>query len=157
VCHEIIVLGDRKSDAGDVDFLKSIRTDELAADLPGDANDGRRIEHRSCNACHEIGRSRTGSRYRDSNVAAGSSIPICHVSGTLLMTDQHVMDLAVLQRVVRRQDRAPWVSEDVCYSFLLQALPQNLRSGFQHRIQTPLLSLIPCFLVMPRADSVSLD
>src|ERR1700730_1768086 len=40
-----IVLGDRHGDAGDIDFLEGVGTEQLAADLAGDANDRRRVEH----------------------------------------------------------------------------------------------------------------
>ncbi len=39
--HQIIVFGDGQRDAGDVGFLKRVRPDELAANLSGDADDGR--------------------------------------------------------------------------------------------------------------------
>jgi hypothetical protein len=48
------------------------------------------------------------------------------------MPHEHVMDLAVLEGVVRWQDGAAGVSEDVSYPFALQAFPQNLRSSFHH-------------------------
>jgi hypothetical protein len=43
---QIIVLRDGKRDARDVGLLKRVGTDELAANLPRNADDGRRIEHR---------------------------------------------------------------------------------------------------------------
>src|SRR5206468_407602 len=41
-----IVFGDGHGDAGDVNFLKGVGTEQLAANLAGDADDGRGIEHR---------------------------------------------------------------------------------------------------------------
>src|SRR5450631_931546 len=41
-----VVLGDGQRNAGDVDFLKSIRAEYLAGDLAGNADNGNRIEHR---------------------------------------------------------------------------------------------------------------
>jgi hypothetical protein len=43
-----------------------------------------------------------------------------------------MMDLAVLQGIVGRQDRAAGISEDVGYALAFQAFPQNLRSSFCH-------------------------
>jgi hypothetical protein len=48
------------------------------------------------------------------------------------MSHQHVMDLAVLEGIVSRQDGAAGVSEDVSHPFALQAFPKNLRSSFHH-------------------------
>ena len=52
--HQVIVLGDGESDTRDVSFLESVGTDQLAADLAGDANDGRGIQHGGGNAGHHI-------------------------------------------------------------------------------------------------------
>ncbi len=38
--HEVVVLGDRQGDPGDVGLLKRVGSDERAADLTGDADDG---------------------------------------------------------------------------------------------------------------------
>ena len=39
--HQVVVLGDRQRDAGDVGFLEGVGADQLAADLAGDADDRR--------------------------------------------------------------------------------------------------------------------
>ncbi len=58
VGDEVIVLGDGQGDAGNVGFLKGVGADQLAAHLPGDANDGRRIQHRGGDAGDHVGRAR---------------------------------------------------------------------------------------------------
>jgi hypothetical protein len=126
------MLGDGQSDACDVGLLKGIGADQLAADLTGNTNDRGRVQHGRSDAGHHVGSSRTGGGHGDSRLSAGARVSIRHVSGALLMPHQHVMDLAVLQGIVSRQDGATGISEDVGHAFVLQAFPKNLRSSFYH-------------------------
>ena len=95
------MLGDGKGDAGNVRFLKCVGTDQLASDLPGDADDRRGIHHRSSDARDHIGSARPGGRDCHSNLAAGAGIAIRHVRGALFVTHQNVMNVAMLQSIVR--------------------------------------------------------
>ena len=61
--------------------------------------------------------------------SAGARIAVRHVRGALLVAHQHVMDLAVLQRVIGRQNRAARIAENVLHAFALQTLPKNARPG----------------------------
>ncbi len=133
VGDEVIVLGDGKRDAGNVGFLKSVGADQLAAYLSGDANDRGRIQHRRGNAGDHVGRARAGSRDRDADFAAGAGIAVCHMRGALLVTHQDVMDIAVFEGVICRQNCASRIAEDVLHALALQAFPQNLCSRFCHR------------------------
>jgi hypothetical protein len=59
ISHQIIVLGDRQGDAGDIRLLEGVIADEPADDLSGDKNDRRGI-HAGCgNAGHKVGGART--------------------------------------------------------------------------------------------------
>ena len=129
---KVIVLGDGQGDAGDVGFLEGVGADELAADLSGDANDRRGIEHGGGDAGDHVGRAGAGGGDGDANFAAGARVAISHVGGALLVAHQDVMDIAVLQGVIRRKDCASGIAEDVLYAFALQAFPQNLCTGFSH-------------------------
>jgi hypothetical protein len=130
--YQIIVLGNGQSNACDVGFLKGIGADQFAAHLTGDANNGGGVQHRGRDAGHHVGGSRTGGRHGDPYSSAGARVAVRHVRGALLMPHQHVMDLAVLQGIVSRQDGAAGISEDVGHAFPLQAFPKNLRSSFRH-------------------------
>ena len=46
----------------------------------------------------------------------------------MLVANQHVMDLAVLQRVIGGKNCAAGIAEDVLHPFPLQALPENIRA-----------------------------
>ncbi len=123
--HQIIVLGDRKSDAGDVRFLKRVGADQLASHLSGNADDRRRIEHGRGNSGDHVGGARARSGDGDSNLPAGSRVAVGHVRGALLVTHQNVMNLAVLERVVGRQNGAAGIAEDDLHALTLQAFPKN--------------------------------
>src|SRR6266849_1806602 len=146
--HEIVVLGDGKRDAGDVRFLKSVGADQLATDLSRDAHDGRGVEHGRGDARDHVRSARTGGRNRNAYVSADARVAVGHVGCALLVTHQHVMDLAVLQRVVGGKNRAARISEDVLHAFPLETFPDDLCSGF-HR-QLPIFNYVtPCDLSTP--------
>ena len=115
-----------------VGFLKRVRPNQFAADLPGDAHDRNRIEHSRRNAGNHIGSARPGSCNRHSGQSAGARIAIRHVGGALLVPDQYVMDLAVLQRVISWQNSPARIAKNVPHPFPLQTLPKDAGPG--HRL-----------------------
>ena len=127
--HQIVVLRDGQRHAGDVGLLKRVRPDQLASNLTGNTNDRRRIEHRRRDPRHHIGRARPRSRDRNAHLPAGARISIRHVRGALLVTHQNVMDLAALERVIRRQNRAAGIAENSLHPFALNAFPHDARAG----------------------------
>ena len=48
--HQVVVLGDRQRDAGDVGLLEAVAANQLAADLAGDADDRHGVHHRGGDA-----------------------------------------------------------------------------------------------------------
>jgi hypothetical protein len=54
------------------------------------------------------------------------------VSGTLLVAHEYVMNLAVLEGVVGREDGSARISKDVRDVFALKAFPENLCTGLGH-------------------------
>ena len=130
--HQVVVLGDRQRDAGDVGFLEGVRPDGLAAHLPGDADDRHRVHHRGRDAGDHVGRAGAAGRDRDPDLAGGTRKAIGHVRGALFMAHQDVADRVVEHRVVRRQDCAAGVTEHAGDAFAHQALPQDLGSGLLH-------------------------
>ena len=73
-----------------------------------------------------------GGRHCDAYFTAGARVAVGHVRRALLVAHQDVMNRAVPQRVVRRQNRAAGISEDVLHAFALQTFPKNLCSSFRH-------------------------
>ena len=131
--HQVVVLGDRQRDAGDVGFLKGVRSDEPAADLPRDAHDRRRVHHGGRDAGDHVRRAGARGRDRDADAAARARIAVGHVGGALLVAHQHVADRIAEHRVVGRQDRAAGIAEDVGHSLTHQGFPDDLRTGQLHR------------------------
>ena len=123
--YQIIVLGDGERDTGDVSFLKRVGSNQLAADLSGDADDGRRVQHGRRNARDHVGRARPGRGHRHAHSASGAGEPVGHMSRALLVTYQDVVNLAVLQRVVGGQNCAARIPEHRLHALAFEAFPQN--------------------------------
>ncbi len=132
--HQVVVLGDRQRDAGDVGFLEGVRSDEAAADLPGDADDRRRVHHRRRDAGDHVGRARPGRRDGDPDAPARARVAVGHVRRTLFVPHEDVPDRKVEHRVVGRKNGPARVPEDVSHALAHQAFPQNLRSSSFHSV-----------------------
>ena len=129
VRHQVIVLGDGKRHPRDIGFLKGIGTDQLAAHLPGDADNRRGIQHGGGDSRDHVGRARPGGGNGDPDLPGGTRVSVRHVRGPLLVAHQDMMNLAVLQSVVCRENRAAGIPEHVLHPFALDALPKNARAG----------------------------
>ena len=125
VGDEIVMLRDGQRNAGDVGLLKGVGADQLAANLSRDADDWRRIEHRSGNARDHIGRAGSGRGNGDADFPAGASVTVGHVRRTLLVAHQDVVNLAALERVIGRQNCAAGIAEHVLHALALDAFPKN--------------------------------
>ncbi len=130
---QVVVLGDRQRDAGDVGLLERVRSDELAAHLARDADNRRRVEHRSRDAGDHVGRARARRRDRDADLAARAGVAVRHVGRALLVPHEDVMNRVSQHRVVRRQNRAARISEDVGDAFTNQRFPQRLCTSHSHK------------------------
>ena len=127
--HQVVVLGDRQRDAGDVGFLEGVRADELAAHLAGDADDRRAVHHRRGDAGDQVGRAGAGGGDRHADLAGGAGVAVGHVRRALLVPHQHVADGVVEHRVVGGQDGPARIAEDAGHAFADERLPQNLRTS----------------------------
>ena len=108
-----VVLGDRHGDAGDVDFLKGVGAEHFAADLAGDADDRRRIEHGGGDAGDHVGCAGAGGGHGDADSARGARVAVGHVRGALFVADEDVVELGFAQRVVDGKNRAARIAENV--------------------------------------------
>ena len=134
---QVVVLGDRQRDAGDVGLLERVGSDQLAADLAGDADDRRRIHHRGGDAGDHVGRARTGGGDRDADLPRRAGVAVGHVRGALLVPHQHVANRVLQHRVVGRQNRAARIAEHVGHAFADQRFPENLRACEFHPVTAP--------------------
>ena len=107
-----VVLGDRHGDAGDVDFLEGVGAEQLAADLAGDADDRRRIEHGGGDAGDHVRCAGAGGGHGHADAAAGARVAVGHVRGALFVAHENVVQLGFAERVVDGKNRAAGISKD---------------------------------------------
>src|SRR5579864_6161422 len=127
--HNDVVLRNRHRNTGDVDLLKRIGAEHLAAHLPGNAHNGRRIEHGSCDAGDHVGRARTGSSHGHANAATGARIAIGHMRRALLVTYENVVKLGFSERVVYRKNRASGISKNMFNAEFSQRFTEDFCTG----------------------------
>ena len=130
VADEVVVLGDRHRDAGDVGLLEGVGADHRPPDLSGDRDDRDGVHLRVGERGDEVGGARTGRRHADPDPAGGVRVAAGGVAGALLMAHQHVAHLLrVEQRVVHRQHGAAGDAEDHVDAEFLQRPDYCLRAG----------------------------
>ncbi len=127
--HEIVVLGDRQGDAGDVDLLKGVAPDQRLPDLPRDGDDGDGVEHRVREAGDEVGGARPGGRHADARLTGDTGVAFGGERRPLLEADEHVVEAGAGQGVVERDDGTAGVAEDGGDTLRLQAPADDLRPG----------------------------
>jgi hypothetical protein len=86
------------------------------------------------NAGNHVRGAGPGSGNGHSHTSGSARVAIGHVRRALLVTDQYVMNVAVLQRVIRRKNRSSGVPEYGGNPLLLQTFPEYLRACFYHFI-----------------------
>ena len=100
--------------ADDVGFLKGVRPDSTASNLPGDGQHRHRVHVRVTDRGDEVGG--TGARRRDADPGTSSDhgIPLSGMTSSLLVAHQDVADLRRgQQRIIEGQDGATRHPEDV--------------------------------------------
>src|SRR5579859_2073437 len=137
-----VVLGDRHGDAGDIDFLKGVGTKELAADLAGDADDGRGIQHGGGDAGDHVGGAGSGSGHGNAHAAAGASIAIGHVGRALFVAHENVMQLGFAERVIDREDGAAGVAKKVAHAQFSERFAKYFCTGELHEVLEALCAAI---------------
>src|SRR5262249_13718863 len=83
-----------------------------------------------------VGGAGTGRRDRDAYSAARAREAVGHVRRALLVAHQHVPDRIPQHRVVRRQNRAARIAEDVGDALAHEAFPHDLRAREFHIVLT---------------------
>ena len=93
---ELVVLGDRDADAGDVGLLEAVAADEPADDGAGDADEGHGVHPGVGDAGYKVSGAGTGGRPGDAGFAGDAGVGVGGVTGGLLVPDEDVMQLRVL-------------------------------------------------------------
>ena len=94
-------LGERKSHAENVGFLKRIRADQRTAHLAGDANQRHRIHLRVGNAGDQVRRAGAASRHGDADFSRDARIAFRREHRALLVPREDVAHAAALERVIQ--------------------------------------------------------
>ena len=126
---EVVVLGDGQGDAGDVDLLKRVGAEDLAADLSGDRHNGNAVEHGGGDAGDEVGGAGAAGGDADADLAGGAGVAVGHVGGALLVADEDVVDGELAQGVVGGEDGSAGVAEDLVHAFAGEGGPDDFGSG----------------------------
>ncbi len=152
-----VVLRDRHRDAADVGLLEGVGADRRAGDLAGDRDHRDRVHVGVRDRRDEVRRAGTAGRHADADLAGRRGVALGGVARALLVPDQDVPDLdRVVERVVRREDRAARDAEDVLGARALQGPDQALGARnrcpaalLAHR-DLPLVPLVLCHKKTPR-------
>jgi hypothetical protein len=100
--------------------LKSISTDQGAANLACDADERNRIHFRVRNARDEIRRAGTACGESNTHFSGGTRISFSGEDGSLLVSRENVTHTAAIERIVKWHDRAAGVTEDEVNAFRSQ-------------------------------------
>ena len=84
----------------------------------------------------------TPTRARCARIAVG------HVDRALLVPDEDVADGKFAQRIVRGQNRAAGVAEDLAHTLAFERRPDDFRAGETCALRSFLASLISCSLLL---------
>src|SRR6266545_1939222 len=130
--HQLVVLGHRDGDAGDVGLLERVRADVPARHLAGDRHQWHRVHVGVAEGRHQVGRAGAAGDHADPDPPGRPGVPLGGMAGALLVADQDVADRGVAQRVVGGEDGAPGEPEYDLDVASLQAADEGLRSGDLH-------------------------
>ncbi len=129
---QVVVLGDRHRDAGDVGLLERIGTDRAARHLTGDRHNAHRVHVRVGDRGHQVRRARPRRRHTHPDPAGRLRIPRRRMPGALLVADQDMPDRGVEQRVVCGQDGPARDAEHHVHPERLQRTDEGRGAG--HRL-----------------------
>ena len=137
--HEIGVLGDGHGDAGDVHLLKGVAADQVAPDVAGDEDDGRRIHIGGGDARGQVGAAGAGGGKAHAHLARAAGITVSGMGRALFVGGQDVTDavLIVVQLVIQIYDAAAGVAENGIHPLLQQAFHQYFSAVDLH-VSAPL-------------------
>ncbi len=113
VADEVVVLGHRQGDAGDVDLLEGVLAEQRGGHVAGDGDHRDRVELGGGDPGDQVGGGRARGAQADADLAGGAGVAVGGVGGALLVADEDVAEVGmVAQDVVERQDHAARVAEE---------------------------------------------
>ena len=129
VSHEVVVLGHRQRDAGDVDLLERVLADQGRGHVAGDRHERHGVQLRGGDAGDQVGRAGAAGAHADAHLAAGPGVAVGRVGAALLVPDEDVPDLRVVaEDVVDREDDAARVREERVRALADERLHERVRA-----------------------------
>ena len=130
VLHQIVMLGAGARDPDRVAFLESVRADQVGRHLTGDDDQGNGVHEGIDDAGHCIGGAGPRRHQHHPRLAGRARITLRSVGGALLMARQDMAQARLVkERVIDRQDRAPWIAEQIRHTLVDERLHEDLRPG----------------------------
>jgi hypothetical protein len=130
--HQVVVLGDRQSDAGHIRLLESIASDQVGVHLAGDTDERGRVHHSGGNAGHQVRRARAGGSHGHADLTGGAGIAVGHMRGALLVPHQDVVHRVFQHGIIDGHVRPARVAKNDFDALPDHALPKNFRTCFFH-------------------------
>ena len=126
----IVPFRDGHRHADRVGLLKRVRAEQCGGNLPRDADDRRRVEHRIGYSGDEIRRAGTGGGQTDAHLACRTGVALRRVYGALFVTRQDVVQPVgmMVQMIVDRNDLSAGITEDRIGSLGDERQQQRFRS-----------------------------
>ncbi|CAA7626911.1 conserved hypothetical protein [Magnetospirillum sp. UT-4] len=130
VLDQVIVLGARPGDAGDVGFLEGVVADQAGRHLAGEAHQRHRVAQGIGQAGDGVGGAGARGDQHAADLAGGAGVALGGMHGGLLVTDQHVLEAVLLEQlVVDGQYRAARIAEEHLDALVDQSLQKDFRAG----------------------------
>ena len=138
VHDEIVVLGDRQGDAGDVGLLEGVLADGLPGHLAGDGDHGDRVHHGVGQTGDEVGGAGARGGPADADLAGGPRVAVGGVGGRLLVAYENVAESGVFgEGLVEREYRPAEQPEDGIDALFQESLADDLGSCAFHLFLLP--------------------
>src|SRR5690349_15306586 len=106
------MLGAGARDAERVSFLKRVTADQLGGNLPGDCDYRNRVHQRIHQRRYQVGGAGAGSRAAYADFSGRARVAFRGKTGVLFMTYQDVLNLMIVERVVKGQRHAARIAEE---------------------------------------------
>ncbi len=111
VLHQVVPLGTRPGDAGDIGLLEGVVADHLGGHLPAEDDDRHAVHLGRGQRRHAIGRRRAAGHDAHARPAGHASVPVGTVPRPLLVAVQDELGRRLVELVEDRQDRPAGVAE----------------------------------------------
>ena len=126
--YEVVGLGNRHGNTGDVHLLESILAQHFLSYVTADKNNRRRVHIRSGDSGGEVGCSRSGSGQTYPHLSGGSGIAVRRMRRSLLVCGKVVSNLILVfvEFIVNIQNCAAGIPEHGIHALLQQAFYHDL-------------------------------